>query len=260
MNSIKRCSCILLLCFTLVSAGIFAGDLNGMSFSGSGGLFNIPSARVGGDKTQTLGVDAGYHLLSADGENTHIPKVAATFLRLIEVSAAFDIQGEKRGTDLIAGAKFSLPLRAAAIAVGGNYQVITRNVRFSAGQVYGALTYSGQFLDMPTSTTVVFGKTIHEQYSNSNIDFGMGIDLVLFPTILEDLLHWITDFANFSYSVQPFAIDAATRGVVNTGFRLDLSAVPLFSRFTFAVDLIFTDVLDHNRGFSAGIVFGVPLL
>jgi len=258
MSIIKRCT--MMLCFTLVSASIFAEGVNGMSFNGAGGLFNIPSAKVGGRSSQTLGVDTGYHMLSVDGENTHIPKAAVSFLRLIEVSGVFDIQGETRGTDLITGAKFSLPLTSTAIALGGNYQVITRHERFSAGQVYAALTYSGQLFQIPASATVVMGKTFHEHYANSNIDFGIGIDLILFPAVLESLLHWVTDFANFSYSVQPFAIDAAARGVINTGIRLDLSAVSIFSRFKFVVDLIFTDAFDHNRGFSAGVVFGVPLL
>jgi hypothetical protein len=193
----------------------------------------------------------------------------------VEFSGAFDIQPKDyythdNGTDFIGGMKIQLPLTQTAIALGGNIQALNLGsndpARYNAGQIYVAVTYAGQFFNMPAETTVVLGKTFIEDQSNSNIDFGMGFDLILLPKIFQNYVHWITDFANFSYSVEPVGADSKYRGVLNTGLRLDLASIPSLSKFKFVIDVMVTDVLDDGdrwssgRSFSVGAVFGIPIL
>jgi len=251
-----------------------AQSRTGMSLSGATGLFAIPSGRIGWEQSGpgTFGLDIGYHSIITDGVTAHIPKVALTLFNIVELSAAVDVQpdehrtfyrfGPRNGNDFIGGIKVQLPLPRTALAIGGNYQYINvgrHNRRNSAWQVYAAATYAGHFFDMPAETTIVVGRTFFEGHPNSNIDFGMGFDLILFPEIFDNLVHWITDFANFSYSADAFRANAWIRGVLNTGFRFNFSAIPAFYRLRFTADIMFVDVLDHNRAFAAGLTFGVPL-
>jgi hypothetical protein len=151
-----------------------------------------------------------------------------------------------------------------AIALGGNIQAhnlgSNKPWRRNAGQVYVAVTYAGEFFSWPAETTVVLGKTFIEKDKNSDIDFGMGFDLILLPKIFQNYVHWITDFANFSYSASPVGANSIFRGVLNTGIRIDLASIPALSKFKFAVDLTLTDALDDNRSFAVGGVFGIPIL
>ena len=264
------------LFITILGLGALpAQSRTGMSLSGATGLYSIPSGRVGWDHSgpSPFGLDLGYHTIIADGVATHIPKAALTLFSMVELSAAVDIQparhhtlyrfGPRNGHDFIGGIKVQLPLVRTALAVGGNYQYLNmgeRNRRNSAWQVYVAATYAGHFFDMPAETTIVIGRTFLEGTSNSNIDFGMGFDLLLFPHIFDNLVHWITDFANFSYSVDPFRANAWYRGILNTGIRLNLSAIPAFNRLRFLADIMLVDAFDHNRAFAIGMTFGVPIL
>jgi hypothetical protein len=187
----------------------------------------------------------------------------------VEFSTAFDFQpkyhnGAEKATDFIGGLKVQFPVTATAIALGGNIQALNLGsdepIRRNAGQIYVAVTYAGEFFTMPAETTVVVGKTFVEDVSSSNIDFGMGFDLILFPKIFQRYVHWITDFANFSYSREAFGADADFRGVLNTGLRIDLASIPALSKFKFVIDVEITDALDDKRAFSIGAVFGVPVL
>jgi hypothetical protein len=48
---------------------------------------------------------------------------------------------------------------------------------------------------------------------------------------------------------------------MNTGLRVDLSRIPALDKFNATIDVMGTDLLDHKqRGFSLGLVFGVPIL
>jgi hypothetical protein len=118
---------------------------------------------------------------------------------------------------------------------------------------------------MKAETTVVFGKTFFTggPENNYDFDFGMGFDLALFPETFKDMVHWIADFANFSYSDNswPNALSYRTgsawnRGIMSTGVRIDLSSF-LISRLKLTIDVFFNDLLDDgNRSFTVGAVFG----
>jgi len=243
-----------------------------MSLNGSTGLYSIPSGRIGWEDSSNLGLDLGYHAIMRDGASTQIPKFSMSFLKLVEVSGAFDVQHNaystpERGTDFLGGLKVQLPLQkltSTAIAIGGNFQALdmgsSGSYRYNAGQIYAAFTYAGHFFNVPAETTVVVGKTFRDYQSDWDIDYGMGFDLLLFPKVFNHVVHWITDFSNFSYSVEAFGADAWYRGVLNTGLRLDLSAIPGLSKFKFVIDVLMTDAFDYNRAFSVGAVFGMPIL
>ncbi|MCL2093218.1 MAG: hypothetical protein FWH12_03395 [Treponema sp.] len=271
MSKLRFFICI--FCFAglagLLAQPVGVNSLKGMSLNGATGLFSIPTARVGWEQSSDFALDLGYHATFYRNQNAHIPKVSLSLFRWVEVHAAFDFQplggpNNNRGTDFIGGAKIQLPLTNTAIALGGNFQALhleraSDDRRYNAGQVYGAVTYRGLFFNLPAETTVVIGKTFREDYSNSDIDFGMGFDLLLLPDVLDGFIHWITDYANFSYSHKPFRADAWTRGVLNTGLRIDLSIIPVFHRNKFVIDLLMTDALDSTRAFSVGTVFGVSI-
>jgi hypothetical protein len=263
---------ILLAGLTVSGLGAQASSLKGMSLNGATGLYSIPTARIGWERTSNFGLDVGYHTI-IDEKATHIPKIALSLFKWVEVSAALDIQpngynyslySKDKGTDFIGGLKIQLPVAKTAIALGGNVQALNlgndKPLRYNAGQVYAAVTYAGEFFSWPAETTVVVGKTFVEDRSNSNIDFGMGFDLILLPKVFQNYVHWIADFANFSYSVEPIGANAEVRGVFNTGFRIDLASIPALSKFKFVIDLTLTDALDKNRSFALGGVFGIPIL
>jgi hypothetical protein len=244
-------------------------SLNGMSFNGATGLYSIPSARICWERPNNFGFNLGYHMITSGGMTSHIPKLNTSLFNWVELHAALDLQPpghitSNRGNDLILGAKIQFPLTNTALALGGNFQSLNllNNDGFNhnAGQVYLALTYTGRFFNSPADTTVVFGKTFRENTSNSDIDFGMGFELMILPQYLGGLVYWVTDFSNFSYSIEPFGADAWYRGVINSGLRFDFSIIPIFQRLKFVVDIVITDAFDSNRAFSAGVVLGVPFL
>ena len=160
-----------------------------------------------------------------------------------------------------------------AIALGVNAQMININNKkhnYNVFQPYAAITYAGTFFKMNAETTVVFGKTFFSggPKNNYDFDFGMGFDLVLFPSIFTNTFHWIIDFANFSYSDNswPNHLTHGTgsawyRGILNTGLRINLASFPALSNFKLMIDIIFNDIFDDgDRSFIVGVTFGTPVL
>jgi hypothetical protein len=259
---------LLILAAGLVVSGLSAqaSSLKGMSLNGATGLHSIPTARIGWERSSDLGLDLGYHAI-IDEKAVHIPKIALSLFKWVELSGAFDIQPDihhDKEIDFIGGLKVQFPAAKTAIALGGNIQALNfgsaASNRRIAGQVYVAVTYAGDFFNMPAETTVVLGKTFIEDDKSSDIDFGMGFDLILLPAVFQNYVHWITDFANFSYSIDPMGANSRSRGVFNTGLRIDLASIPALNKFKFIIDIKVTDALDEERAFSIGAVFGIPLL
>ncbi|MCL2320105.1 MAG: hypothetical protein FWC45_08465 [Treponema sp.] len=266
MKNLQITGLAFVIALLLVPALEAQSTLRGMSLNGSTGLYSIPSGRTGWEKSSSFGLDLGYHAIIRGGAATNIPKISMSLFKFMELSAALDVQPNgyitpDKGTDFIGGIKFQLPIASSAIALGGNFQTLNAGIyNYNAGQIYAAVTYAGQLFNMPAETSVVLGKTFKEKNTNWDIDFGMGFDLILLPRQLGRFVHWVSDFANFSYSVEAFGADALYRGVFNTGLRIDLSAIPDLSKFKFVIDVFVTDVLDKGRAFSLGAVFGVPVL
>jgi hypothetical protein len=264
MKSARKIIMLLSIMAVFVSAAA-AQSLKGMGFNGATGLYNVPSGRIGWERSADLGMDLGYHGIVKNGMG-NIPKINLSVLKWVELSAALDIQKRDYAIDStmdgLLGLKVQLPITATAIALGGNIQFLDsrRTASNLAGQVYAALTYPGTFFTMPAETTMMIGTTFREGVNNPPIDFGMGFDLIFMPDVFQNFVHWIVDFSNFSYSVLPYSISANERGCLNTGLRIDLSMIPAFSRYKFVVDIIAADILDRNRSFAFGVVFGIPLL
>jgi len=262
---------ILFLSVFILTAMIFisfasaqSSGYRGQSINGSTGLFSIPTGRVGWEDPGKTGIDLGYRaVINNDAGIAHIPAITASFLNWAELSAAFDIQPEN--SDLMLGIKIKLPFsKTTSFVIGGSAQFIHINSSnsYNAYQPYIAITYSGNLFAMPSETTIIFGKTIYSgRENNTNIDFGMGFDLILFPDVFDEFLHWIIDFANFSYSDNSWPLNSSqNRGVVNTGFRIDLAAFPSLSNFKLLVDFIFNDLFDAgSRSFTVGGVLGFKL-
>jgi hypothetical protein len=266
MNSFVKKIVLLFIGMIILIPAISAQSLKGMGFNGTTGLYNVPSGRIGWERSSNLGVDLGYHGIVNDGM-ANIPKINLSILKLAELSAAFDIQKPRYASastmDAVLGLKFQIPINATAVAIGGNIQFIDADkigTSQLAGQIFAAISYPGTFFNMPAETTMMFGTTLREGGNNTSIDFGMGFDLVLFPNVLQNFVHWVTDFSNFSYSDSPWRVSAAHRGCLNTGIRVDLSMIPALNNFKFVLDIVAADILDSNRSFAFGVVFGIPLL
>ena len=262
---------LIVLLFILVTAFSLNAQtsqpLNAMSLNGATGIFVVPTARVAYSEDD-MGFNVGYHTnLFKPGDNSakvnHLLQVNFGFFRMLEVSGTFDIQPKNLGVsepdDLIIGAKFQLPIGSMPIALGANFQALNFNddtYDHTAFQIYAAITYRSDLFGWPADTTLVIGHTFRENVNHSNIDFGMGFDLIIFPSVAGNFVHFLMDFANFSYSNDPWGADASSRGVLNTGLRLDLSQIPSLNRFTFALDVFLVDAFDSSRSFGIGVCFG----
>ncbi|HNX59873.1 MAG TPA: hypothetical protein PKK43_12290, partial [Spirochaetota bacterium] len=90
-----------------------------------------------------------------------------------------------------------------------------------------------------------------------NIDFSMGFDLDMFPSIFKGYVHWISDFGNYSYSYEPVGADSWYRGAFNTGARIAIFKD--MNRFKLNLDALLLDALDKDRGWAVGLTFGAAL-
>jgi hypothetical protein len=276
----------LLTLILLCTAGLcFAQQtIKGMALNGVTGLIATPTAQIGWERTADIGVDFGYHLVSDDGI-THIPKVAISLFKKAEIAVAYDSIGSDRyGEDwmrdtdpqaFLVNGKFQFYKEGvSAVAVGGSFQYVDDflNETWNAGQVYLVATYSGEFFGMPAATSLTIGKSFssshagYELVQDSDIDFSMGFELTLFPSVLKNYIQWINDFSNYSYSVLPAGSFTERRGSYNTGLRID----PLKNQsFKLVVDVILADVFDDDdpydaqagggRSFIFGATFGMAL-
>jgi len=226
------------------------------SLGGTTGLISTPTAKTGWENAG-MAVDLGYHYIGGGG-GSHIPKATIQLFGKFEAGAAYDIQDGDNQSDLLMHSKFNFyNAGASALAIGGNLQLLNMGAdgnNHTAGQVYLAVTYSGNFFSMPAETTVVLGKTFSENIGTSDIDFSMGFDLDFIPSVFKGYVHWINDFANYSYSVEANGSNAASRGCFNTGFRLALLRK---SAMKFNIDVIMTDALDSSRSWAIGAAFGM---
>jgi len=267
--------------FLLNTINIFAEDdempppvFKGQSMNGATGLFSLPSGRIGWDDSN-FGLDFGYRaIINANSGVAHIPAMTLSFLRFVEISAIFDIQpeiGEQVNDDLMIGLKVRMPTKKTFLAIGANVQLInigSDTHSYYAYQPYISFTFGGNIFNTRAETTLFFGKTLYSggPKNNSNIDFGMGFDVALFPKVFRYVLHWIIDFSNFSYSDNSwpnntyFHTPAAMRGILNTGLRLDFSAIKALHKIKLVIDLSFNDLFDEgSRSFVVGAVLGFKI-
>lgn len=238
----------------LLSSSAFAEPFKSPSAGGATGLNTTPNANTGWEGNN-MALDLGIHYM-ADGEN-YIPKGSLQLFGKFELGAAYDIQDPEDSNDLIIHTKYRFyGARSSALAIGGNFQMLNiGGDSGNGGQVYLASTYRGDFINMPAETTLVFGKSFGDYVGDKDIDFSMGFDLTLLPKLFKNYVHWISDFSNYSYSLNATGANTQ-RGIFNSGARI---AVLKTSRYKFNIDVIGTDLLDSNRSYAVGTAFGLAL-
>ncbi|MDR2159540.1 MAG: hypothetical protein LBP23_05700 [Treponema sp.] len=259
-------------------------SLKGMTLNGATGLYTVPSARTGWERSADVGLDFGgsFNFFEHNG----IIKAGLSLFKWVELTGAVDFQpmddhypantraglrdsldDDQFDNDLVFGAKVQFPTGKTAVALGGNVQFLSRDEHWRpAGQIYVAATYGGSFFDWPAEVSAALGYTFTKE-SHKDIDFGMGFDMVLMPNVLKNFVHWVVDYSNFSYSVDSVGTNTWYRGALNTGIRVDLASIPALKKYKFVVDLVFLDILDDDdsllkgggRTIGVSAVFGLPL-
>ena len=242
---------------------LFSQSLKGLSLGGTTGLITTPTGRIGWEQSSDLGLDIGYHF-STDrgfGEDESLINVAVSMFKKLEAGLTFDSQSGDKSSDLILFGKFQIFNDGqSGMAIGANLQLLdfASDANRTFSQVYLASTYSGDFMEIPASTTIVFGKTFDiEAGLNDEIDFSMGFDLALFPQVFNGYVRWISEFANYSYSEDSRITNANARGAFNTGLRIDILGG---SSYKLVIDATLMDVFDEGiNKFAIGGSFGFSL-
>jgi hypothetical protein len=262
------------LLFVLILPGLVfvpalqAQSLKGMTANGATGLFTLPGGRIGWEEAADIGLDLGLNYNFV--ERNPIAQMGISLFKWAEITVGADFQpyvhtpgyGTSRfkKTDTILGMKIQFPFKRIALALGGNAQFLLHDSFSTAGQIYAASTYRSSFFDWPLETSLALGYTFRKD-PGSDIDFGIGFDLELFPALLRRLVHWIVDYSNFSYSAEALGSDPFYRGDLSAGLRLDFSAIPLLDDFKLSLDIVAADILDKDhRSGRVGFLFGAPLL
>ncbi len=243
---------------------LFSQSMKGLSLGGTTGLITTPTGRIGWEESSDLGLDLGYHFSTdrAFGENENIFNVAVSMFKKLEAGLTYDSQLGDDLSDILLFGKFQVYNNGqSGMAVGANLQLLdftsdTTDRTYS--QVYLASTYSGDFMEVPASTTIVFGKTFDlEAGLNDRIDFSMGFDLALFPQVFNGYVRWISEFANYSYSADSRITNANARGAFNSGLRIDILGG---SAYKLVLDATLMDVFDEGIDkFTIGGSFGFSL-
>ncbi len=270
--NVTTISFILLL---LLAISASANAFRAQSLGGATGLISTPTARIAWDQ-DTFFLDFGYHVVNDDNSDkaqTHIPKITGSVFGKFEFGVAHDFQQNEYHSDWLLNAKIQFYGKGegSALALGINSQFLKTGLDTDADgddddsrdndahQLYLALTYPGNILDMKVETTFVIGKTFGNTavgVRRSNIDVSIGFDLDFLPNVFKNHVHLIADFANYSYSMQPYGSNAYYRGVFNTGLRI---AALKPGKYKLHFDALMLDALDSNRSWAFGVNFGMRI-
>ncbi|OQX30134.1 MAG: hypothetical protein B0D92_00065 [Spirochaeta sp. LUC14_002_19_P3] len=251
-----------IITLTNLSAQSHQGSgVNGTTLNGATGLIVVPDAQIGWDRAK-LGIDLGYNLvLSRNNAMKHLPRYSFNLFHFLELSGLMQIDREHEAIDSsVIGTKLQF-FRGdnTALALGANMEIpVSSRYNGINLKAFFSATYSGDLFSMPTSTTVTFGWQILESDTlSSQLIYGMGFAMAIFPEVFHNYLIWITDFSNFSYALYNSAVDADYRGSFNTGIRFN----PIKKgRFNLLIDILGTDLFETTRGFSIGISSGFAIV
>jgi len=239
--------CTIVLSMGTVGAAVVEGNT---TLSGTNGYIVIPSA-IPVDSSNGAAITTGYNaLLKFPGDFSHIPFIQLGFAEDFEATLAIDIADD---VDLLLQGKWRFIEKgttSVAFGVNGQMHGVSDKNRFAA-QTYIASSFSSNFIDWPSKTTVLIGYTFKENMK-TDIDFGMGFQAPLLEKVFKGKVDFLIDFGNVSYSAYPSAGDAQTRGMLNIGARL----LPVeFMKSTYVTaELRLLDILDHEgRGISTGL-------
>lgn len=246
----------------LMSTGISAAAFKGPGTGGPSGLIGTPTARTAWEGASGIGLDAGFHYVDTQG-SAMVPKLNLTMFERWEIGGVFSAEDNENDDDWGIHTKFRfMPWNGrgnSALALGyfmHNWQE-GQNVDGTVHQLYLAATFGGSFFKMPAETTMTFGKSFGDGPQDGDIDFSMGFELNLFPSVFKGYLHWLNDFSNYpAMWSTPLALNER-RGMFNTGFRI--AALKNHSRLKLDIDVLMMDALDDSRGFGMGFVFGLRI-
>ncbi len=238
-----------------------SAPMRSMTLGGATGLISIPTARVGWETGQ-FGLNFGVHYID-DQDGNYLPKASVTLFNKWEIGGTYDTQIENHEDTIFHTKLRFFPWNknysesGSSLAIGGNYQSLQHGEgnETTSYQIYLAVTNQGTWLGMPAETSFTIGKTFREQ-DDKYIDFGIGFNMSLLPSVFQGFVNWIVEYGNFSYSDHAFGANAWDRGVFNTGLRLDILR-GLGSAMHWKIDILYLDALDTNRGFGIGTVFGL---
>lgn len=253
-------TCLIAFCLTFY---VNSQSAKGLSLNGTTGLISTPTAHIGWEKSADIGIDVGYHNVSEDGadEAADIAKVNVSLFKRFEIGLAYDSGTVDDEEDILFTGKLQFFNEGnTAAAIGGDYQQIKISEdddTIIVKHLYLVSTFSGTFMDLPAITTICVGKYFGDDISEDdedNINYSMGFQLGLFPSLFKNHVFWMNDFANYSYSYDPTGANSLVRGVFNTGIRID----PIKNnKYKFVIDLIMTDALDANRAITLGGTIGL---
>lgn len=241
----------------LLNASETSTDAANPTVGGTTGLITTPSAFTGWNNSD-FAMDFGYHFIFLKDNHSHIPMINIYFLKMVELGAAYDVQSSD-GDDYVIHAKVNFFNDGSSyIAFGGNFQ----HLKYEEGgddnffgQIYFAVSYRAKFFTMTADTTLVVGKTFNEGTQNADFDFSMGLDLELFPSFFKKYIHWVNEYSNYTYTMDPASITPHSRGAYNTGIRI--LVLKNLEKFKLNLSFIGTDLFDeHDRSFCMNIVFG----
>ena len=246
---------LLLAIVCTAGAQTSAGAVNGMTFNGSTGLIVVPDARIAWENAN-FGVDIGYGFVWTGGQAfDHLPRFAVSIAKRAEIHGLFQFNNSDL-RNFVLGGKFQLSRSGgSALALGADLEMANQAAGTQiSSKIYLAATYAGNFFDAPSVTTATIGWQMFENGNfSSQFIYGMGFSMSLLPKTFQNHVFWITDFANFSYTVWASQIDL-DRGAFNTGVRIR----PIKEgRFNLVIDILGTDLLDPDRGLGVNISGGL---
>jgi hypothetical protein len=227
-----------------------------MTLNGATGLIVVPDGHVAWEESK-FGVDVGYGFVWGGGNRfDHLPRAVVSLFNIWEVSVLFHI-GDDYFKNLVLGSKVKIFNKGGtAMAIGGDFEFSGEHYTGNSSKIYLATTYGGRFFNMPAVTTATIGWQLLESGRfSSQFIYGMGFSLGLFGDNLNNILYWVTDFANFSYAVQGSIVNSGYRGAFNTGLRIRPFQK---GRFNMIIDIMGTDLLDDGgRGLNLSVSGGM---
>lgn len=245
---------IILICGVFSVFGnisMVAGEqgIHGTTISGTTGHIVTPSADLFWDDSE-FALSTGYTMIATKGKLAHVPYVNFALFRNFETTIALDTF---EGTfDVLTGAKWRfLDTGNTMIAVGllGQSLDIGNETEWAA-QAYLTSTFKSSFFDQSALTTVLIGYTFQKDMK-FDIDFSVGFDTLLFPSVLKEYVSLVFDVGNVSYSNDASGTDP-DRGIINAGLRLN--PIGLGEQLRISADIAGLDLLDGaDRSFALGV-------
>jgi hypothetical protein len=236
---------ILIITITMLLALPFmAFTREAPTMMGSSGLIAVPTA----DVIENTSIIFGSWFLLQKNFGV-LPRVLVSFLKNWEIGGSFDFQKPNDMSFLINSKYKFYDENNIKLAFGGNYQRNSGDgYGWDNGQLFLALTWAGW-----AKTTVLLGYTFGNYTNKSNIDFGIGVEKVLFSGEF-GALSLLMDFANFNYRNHGGTIRGAGdihRGIFNIGARI------LLFKKLLNIDFIFVDLLDDERNIAISAFFSI---